>query len=303
MAILVSAIITTYKRDPDIVMRAVRSVMEQSCKDLELIVVDDSPAAFAQRARVQESIEALDGNVRYIPHPKNLGACAARNTGLQAARGTYVAFLDDDDEWMPEKIEKQLQAFTDDRISLVYCGCINRNDCSGTDTIENAKTYSGYVFDRLIIDNFVGSTSFPLIRKDRLLQIGGFDPQMKSAQDFDVWLRLAESGMFGCVEEPLVIYHIHGGQRITTTPLCRIQGQERLIQKNAGYLKTHRKAWWTRHIRLAPEYASNRQLGTALGLWIRAVIRCPQRIPTNLEMLLRVFWRYLNAVRSTAFRK
>ena len=97
---LVTVVITTYKRPPEIVNRAIQSVLMQTYPHIELIVVDDSPADYELREETARLVTGIGGNTRYIQHEKNLGACAARNTGLKHANGVYIAFLDDDDEWL-----------------------------------------------------------------------------------------------------------------------------------------------------------------------------------------------------------
>ena len=126
---MISVIITTYKRTPDIVLRAVSSVVAQTFGDWELIIVDDSPETWEIRPQIRLAVEKIaneDLRIKYIPHDKNSGACAARNTGIMHAKGEYIAFLDDDDEWVPEKLEKQLDILqkSGDNVALVYCGSV-----------------------------------------------------------------------------------------------------------------------------------------------------------------------------------
>ena len=149
-----------------------------------------------------------------------MGACVARNTGLQEARGEYIAYLDDDDEWLPEKLEKQLKIMGKTGVALVYCGCLKINDETRVYLKDSVSPqyYRGYIFDELIKKNFIESTSFPLLRTECLRKIGGFDPLMQSAQDYDVWLRIAKEYEVDYVKEPLVLYHIHPDERISTNP-------------------------------------------------------------------------------------
>lgn len=294
---LVSAIITTYCRDVRMVMRAAKSVMQQTHRNIEIIVIDDSPEDFYARDEVERAITSLSNQIIYIRHPYNMGACEARNTGLRVATGEFVAFLDDDDEWIPTKIEKQLHAFTSDDVALVYCGQILLNDVTGTSVTPTRKYKSGFVYGELVWENFVGSTSFPLIRRKSLEEIGGFDPLMQSAQDYDVWTRLAQKYKINYVAEPLVIYHLHNGEQITGNPKKRIAGQERFIEKNQEYLLKNKTAWWRRHIRLAAEYGKDRRLGCALKLWFASAIKCPGAIKENLYYLLKIVHNFFSSYR------
>lgn len=282
---MVTAVITTHKREPEIVERAIKSVLAQTHQNIELIVVDDSPADYEYRDQVRKA--AQKNGAAYIPHETCQGACVARNTGLSIAKGEYIAFLDDDDEWKPEKIEKQLTAFTDTNIALVYCGRETKNDTTDEVILQDVEFVKGRVFDKLITVNYIGSTSFPLMRTTCLREIGGFDPQMKSAQDYDVWLRLAEKYEVSFVEDSLVIYHVHSGEQISKNYMRRVSGLERLNKKNAAYLKKHRKACWIRTIKLAPEYAGNKQYGKAFGVWMKSVLLQPFNIVENMRWLYR----------------
>ena len=277
---MVSAIITTYKRDLDTLRRAINSVINQTYKDLELIVVDDSPDTYENRTAIREYVTSISEiPVSYIPHENNMGACAARNTGIDHARGEYIAFLDDDDEWLPEKTEKQLQAFIN-KVGMVYCGSKIQNDDTGYSAVNQSVFRSGNIYESLIKENYIGSTSFPLIRKDVLLDIGKFDPEMKSAQDYDVWLRIARKYNVEYVSEPLVVYHIHSGEQISKNANNKIQGLERLIQKNMDYLQDHREVLGLRVLKVTPYYVSKGKK-KALKMWLKGAMMRPLKLKSN----------------------
>ena len=123
---LVSAIITTHDRH-DLLVRAVKSVLSQTYKNLELIVVDD-----ASDQRADELLKEFNLQYIYIPKEESKGGNHARNTGILAAKGEYVAFLDDDDYWLPMKIEEQMAVMEEKQCELVYCPftkeIVNGND-------------------------------------------------------------------------------------------------------------------------------------------------------------------------------
>ena len=293
---MVSAIITTYKREPEMVLRALDSVLAQTYKDMEIIVVDDSPSDYSARGNVRNAIEKrqhenTDMNIRYIAHEKNKGACVARNTGLSIANGEYIAYLDDDDEWLPDKIEKQVKIIQKSDVALVYCGQIIKDDNSGACREGKKKYVREDAFNELLLSNFIESTSYPLIRKRCLIEIGGFDPLMQSAQDYDVWLRLAERYEIDYVPEPLVLYHEHDGERITTNPEKKISGLERINQKNARYLEMDRKLWWKRNIGISYYYSLSKNNKKALFLWFQCVKKYPENIFENSKYFL---WILIN---------
>ena len=291
---MVSVIITTYKREPAMILRALNSVLVQTYKDYEIIIVDDSPSDFVARGDVHAAIEQQQRlhpeiGIYYIPHEKNMGACAARNTGLGAAKGEYIAYLDDDDEWLPEKLEKQVRLMSDTSIALIYCGRLLKNDETDENIIEKTEYLRGNVFKTLIDHNFIGSTSFPLIRTAILKEVGGFDVLMKSSQDYDVWLRIAERYRIDYIAEPLVMYHTHAGEQITSNPQKKIDGLERLNEKYQPYLDKDKKLWWRRNIVIVPYYAKNGNRKKALKLWTTCVLKRPGVLFDNLRYFIRIF--------------
>lgn len=288
---LVTAVITTHKRKPELVERALKSILAQTYPNMEVIVVDDSPRDYEYRNLVKETVGRY--GVQYIAHDTCQGACVARNTGLEAARGTFVAFLDDDDEWMPEKIEKQIACFSSQDIALVYCGSNVLDEKTGTQYNWPLELNSGKIYDSLILGNYIGSTSFPLLRTEALRSIGGFDPLMQSAQDYDVWLRLAQKYEVSYIDEPLATYHVHEGEQITRNYVKKINGLERLNAKNAEYLMRNRKARWIREIKIAPMYAGNRQIDKALVKWAQAAVMCPEQVKENARYLFQLVKLYL----------
>ena len=292
MSKLVSAIITTYKRPVEIVFRAIESVLNQTYSSIEIILVDDSPETYGGRIVLQNEVLKYSDKIKYIQNRCNVGACASRNIGLNMANGDSIAFLDDDDEWLPEKIEYQINKMSDPDIGIVYCGRMIVDDSTGEISTENLVGHSGYVFDKLIFNNFIGSTSYPLIKREALFEVEGFDPLMKSAQDYDLWLRLAKKFKVDFVNVPLVKYHVHEGERISTNFKSRISGQERLIEKNMEYLRQNRKAWWWRLLRLSFQYAQSKQLKPTVKVWIKACAKQPFRVSTNVRYLLYIFYHY-----------
>ncbi len=289
----VTAVITTHKREPEIVQRALESVLMQTYPEMEVIVVDDSPSDYPRRNDVAKLVRSYHKQgVLYIPHQKCQGACVARNTGLAHATGEFIAFLDDDDQWTPEKISLQLEAFTDDTIALVYSGQVVLDESSGNRSVSKTQYHSGQVYEKLIYNNFIGSTSIPLLRTSALRSIGGFDPLMQSSQDYDVWLRLAQAFSVAYVEGALVVYHTHPGERISTNFKKKISGLERINEKNQECLKKDKRARWIRTVKLVPMYAGDGQLGKALRCWVKVVFTCPGQVKTNLRYLVRAFKCY-----------
>ena len=289
---LVSAIITTHNRSTETVLRAVNSVLSQTYENMELIVVDDSTSEYPHRQDVENTVRGASDRILYIKHPTSRGANAARNTGLAYAKGYYVAFLDDDDEWSPNKIEEQLKGFTDNTIALVYCGMVIINEKQDKRRERKSPFKKGYVYNELLKKNFIGSTSNPLLKRACIDRVGYFDIDLRSSQDYDLWLRLAKQYAVNYIEKPLLFYHIHNNARITTDFDKQISGKERIIEKYYDDIERNNKIWHMKHMTLVVLYAHKRLRKKAFSLWIRCVKKCPSEIIDHSKLLLLILFGF-----------
>ncbi len=194
---LVSVVIPTYKRQSQL-RQAINSVDEQTYDNIEIIVVDDDPAS-----ELRET--ALDlGAQKYIQHSENRGVSYSRNDGIRASDGEYVAFLDDDDLWMRNKIEKQVELLTasDETYGMVYGGYHVENPSGGRKTVVPDTT--GDVYDNLLEQNFV-STPTVMVKSECFDEVGLFDESLDFGEDWEMWLRIAKQYHVGVVREPLAV--------------------------------------------------------------------------------------------------
>jgi glycosyltransferase involved in cell wall biosynthesis len=224
-SVSVSVVIPTYNRS-GVLGRAIDSVLAQTHEKLELLVVDD--ASTDSTAKLVKDYD--DPRVRHIPHQKNRGANVARNRGILASRGEYVAFLDDDDCWKPPKLEKQVEVFASSttQLGLVYTGR-EVYDAEGY-VNKNLPSDDGEVFDSLLRRNFIPSET-PLVRRACFSESGLFDPNMKSCQDWDMWLRIAQRYLVGYVPEVLAETHRDSKNRISDDFGRKCQGTIFMIRK------------------------------------------------------------------------
>ncbi|MFN6962560.1 MAG: glycosyltransferase family 2 protein [Pyrinomonadaceae bacterium] len=202
----VSAIIPNYNYSR-FIAEAVSSALSQTHEDIEVIVVDDGSTDDSLKV-----LEQFGDRIKVIVN-KNSGVSTARNTGVAASTGEYVAFLDADDVWLPKKIEKQLAKFQEDReIGLVTCAMrYVRPD--GTVYGLSDDGMEGWVSEellRLARGVVVGAGSTALMRKDLFETIGGFDPRLTTSADWELSYRAARLKKVGFVREPLALYRIHG---------------------------------------------------------------------------------------------
>src|SRR5262249_46010737 len=142
--------------------------------------------------------------------------------GIKLSRGQWVAFLDDDDEWMPHKLERQLQALEANRTAVACsCGYIVRSAGSASRLVAvRAKT----TVQELLTNNWLGGASVCVCASEALRAIGGFDPSLRAGQDLDLWVRLRQLGEVAVCAEILVLHRAHAGPRITTDMQSQYQG-------------------------------------------------------------------------------
>ena len=179
--------------------------MSQTYKEIECIVVDDKSSDDTKEVCVcYPSIQYI-----YIPPEESKGGNYARNKGIDASRGEYVAFLDDDDAWMPTKIEEQMNVALSSGCNLIYCGW-RVEDISKDGEIsfidELPHTNGRGDFSKRIFERIPATTSELLIKRDILLNIGCFDENLKFWQEYELLIRLAQETQFDYVNAPLIIY-------------------------------------------------------------------------------------------------
>ncbi len=185
---LVTVIIPSFNR-ASIVGRAIRSVLGQTYPNWELLVVDDASTDGTER----EVRSYSDKRITYIRHHQNRRVSAARNTGIRSAHGEYVSFLDDDDEWLPEKLAEEVEVLrnSDPEVGLVYTGKTVYDE-HGQVLQVRIPTLSGWVYDAMLDRHFIGSPSRVTVKKQVLDRVAGFDETFVNCQDYDLWLRVAK---------------------------------------------------------------------------------------------------------------
>ena len=234
---LVSAIITTHDRQ-DLLVRAVKSVLSQTYKNLELIVVDD-----ASDERADELLREFNLQYIYIPKEESKGGNHARNTGILAAKGEYIAFLDDDDYWLPTKIEEQMAVMEEKQCELVYCPKTSEIITNDNDIIYvHASPNPALTGDmrRKILYNICTTTSCILVKKNALLEVGMFDVNLKYWQEYELTIRLAQRTSFYYAWKDLVVY------RVDTSDKNRLTNKFNEWQKSVRYIYTkHRNLYQT----------------------------------------------------------
>jgi glycosyltransferase involved in cell wall biosynthesis len=225
----VSVIVPCYNRG-DRVVACVESALRQTFEDIEVVVVDDHSSD-----DTRERVGSIpDPRVRYLRHDVNRGGNAARNTGIAAARGELIAFLDSDDRWAPDKLERQVRLLQErgGRYGLCYTWVILR-DPSGEELGRTGRAIDGLAVPELLVENSIGTFSSVVARRDLLVQVGGLDEKMRSCQDWDLYVRLNAITGVCCVREHLVDYEQNrtDRHRISANPASIVLGRRRMLQK------------------------------------------------------------------------
>ncbi len=205
---IISVVIPCYNAEKYI-KETIESVLNQDNENFELIIVDDGSQDDSEK--IIKSFK--DKRIRYI-YQKNAGVSAARNKGITNAFGRYIAFLDSDDLFLEANLRKKIEILESNKsISLIHSAEI-KFDTFTQEIIEIVKGKQGEVLDDLLSlsTNVIHSPSSVIASKAVLDKLGGFDPNLSTSADWDMWVRLASITSFAYLEEPLVKYRVHPAQ-------------------------------------------------------------------------------------------
>ncbi len=280
---LVSVVIPTHNRAP-LVIRAIASVLGQTFADLECIVVDDGSTD-----NTGEVVRGIaDGRLLYLKNEVAAGAPASRNRGLRQAQGRYIALLDDDDEWLPEKLEKQLRLFDSapERVGLVHSGFYHVSAASNAIVLTYEPVHRGAVYAELLKGCILGSPT-PLIKRECFKQAGGFDESLPGCQDWDMWLRIARICEFDFIPEPLAKHYIHGMQ-ISASLDAKIDARSRLLSKHAADIGKYPRIHYAHLKALAILYFLKGESSRGRRFLLEAVRTCPAQVTGYIHLLLSI---------------
>ena len=209
MAPLVSVVIPAYNRKHTL-KRSIDSVLRQTYRNFEIILVDDCSTDGTMEFMEAEYGAVSDVNIVCVRNDCNLGAAGSRNVGVSYAKGDYIAFHDSDDEWYPDKLKKQMLHFMkcDSGVGAVYSAFyLNEKKKVVCPPKEGKMSWkSGYIFHSLLIRPLVGMITL-VVRKRVLLEVGGFNEQLNSMEDYELTIRIARKYEIDLVDEILAVAH------------------------------------------------------------------------------------------------
>jgi len=229
----VSVIIPTRDR-PEMLAAALDSVFRQTRLPEEVVVVDDaSPVSYAGVLGRLATPSGVDLAYHRLERPQ--GGGAARNYGARRARGAVLMFLDDDDTWLPPKVENQLRILEErPEVGLVYSGR-QVVDERGKHLFTVTPQLEGRIHKALLQRNHIGITSAVAVRKDVFWKAGGFDPELPARQDYDLWLRVTACTVVAADPQPTVRWLVHSraGRQLSSRPDKYEQAVQYLLKKYA----------------------------------------------------------------------
>lgn len=268
---VVSVVIPAYNR-AHLISRAIASVLNQTYQDFEIIVVDD-----ASSDNIEEIVNSLDDErIRYIRHATNKGAGAARNSGITAAQGIYIALLDSDDEWFPEKLEKQVDRFdlSGEKTGVVYNGHLIVAENTNEIIARNFPTVRGNVYIHALRYCLVGGGSTAMVKRECFQKAGLFDERLPSLEDWELWIRIAKICEFDFIPDILTKRYIHG-QQLTTTLKGKIKARREIIKKHYPDLSRYPSILADHLNRLGVLYSYESNLAEARRLFLKSIIKRP----------------------------
>ncbi|MCU1451723.1 MAG: glycosyltransferase like 2 family protein [Acidimicrobiales bacterium] len=229
MTSVVTVVVPTRNRSRRVV-EAVASAQTQTLRDIEILVVDD--ASTDDTVATIGAVAAADPRVRILRQQVRSGAPAARNRGLDERRGEFVAFLDDDDRWLPTKLERQVACLRA-RPDVVLVGCHHRIVNEGDGRHLDFRGPTAFTADELLWVNTLGGASNVIVVPERIADPVRFDPDFPAYQDWDFYLRCVRFGAAALVPDVLCEYVVHEDpERLTNQLPKRLAGHELLLQRH-----------------------------------------------------------------------
>lgn len=269
----VSIIIPTYNRS-ELLRSAIESALEQTFTDFEIIVSDDKST---DNTRIVVH-DFSDERIKYILHKGKKGPSATRNTAILASAGEYIAFLDDDDKWFPDKLQKQVDVLdcSAPNVCGVYTKSLKIDIMTGRIISSNPETdkVSGNLLYQLIIKSPI-HTPTVLVRKSCLEEVGLFDETMSYMEDLDLWIRLSMNWDFEYISKPSTKVYVHGIAHLSRNLVLQTAGRERLLRKYNQLFKKNRKSWGKLYVCLGAQYCQLKEMKKGRKNLIKGIIKYP----------------------------
>lgn len=272
---MVTCVITTFNRSVDILKEALNSILNQSYQKIEIIIIDDNCDSHLsdQISLFLKSINCP--KIKYYKNYKNLGAQYSRNRALSYAKGDYISFLDDDDEWLPEKLSEQLKLFRlNPKAGMVYCDYKILQLPSKNQKIVRTLSPKKPLED-IFFENFIGSMSFPLIKTSVLRKVGGFDLNLQASQDLDLWIRIINNSKIVKSDKILALYKNHQENQISKNQMFKFKSREYINLKYQDIISKNKKIRLYRQLVLLRTFKQKNSMLRLYIEWTKTFISHP----------------------------
>lgn len=254
------------------IMQSINSILAQTYTDYEIIVIDDNSTD-----NTKEALKIYEGKIRYFFRGGH-GAAASRNFGISQAQGEYIAFLDDDDLWLPQHLEINVSILEKNPAIAFVCGdahVINEHGEMKKTLIKPPELTE--TFETLLEGNFVLNLT-STIRKKIFLDYGGYDQKLVNKEDYDLWLRVAKNYKFKHSGQISALYREHGHQ-LTSRLEAGLKDHQKILAKpeiiqGVSFFLKHR-AFARIYYRFGKDFLKEGKLREAGACFIRAILHCP----------------------------
>ncbi|WP_254565641.1 glycosyltransferase family A protein [Oscillatoria sp. HE19RPO] len=298
MSPTISIVIPAYNAAATI-LQTLDSVFQQTFSDFEVLVINDGSTD--QTLDLLQTIE--DKRLQIFTY-ENRGVSVARNRGISYARGEFIAFLDADDLWSPDKLELQFAALQEHpEAGVAYSWNYYQYETPAKSYAETSNSFQGNVYADLLIKNFIQNGSNPLVRKEAVASVGLFDPTLKSCQDWDYYLRLAQNWPFVLVPKVQVIYRQSANSATSNIEvmeyylLLLINRTFESVPQELKPLKNQSLSWVYQYIAehyLKSQKATLKQLsGVGIKLCKTIYLHPPHLLEEYTQSLIRMFLKQL----------
>jgi len=230
---LISIIIPTYNREK-LILNALDSIFNQTFQDYEILIIDD-----ASTDNTEQVIKELNHpKIKYLKLEKNSGQCIARNFGAKRAQGQFIAFLDSDDEWLPQKLENQVRIFNEgsDRLGAVYGYSYQKDVIKDETVLRDSGYFRGDIHGKMLTGFCPPTPSLFVVKRSAFESVQGFDEALITFVDLDLWLRISEKHDFDYVEEPIITKFEQIGDQYINNFDKRYRGYHLFMKKWSNYI-------------------------------------------------------------------
>lgn len=278
----VSVVIPAYNR-ARFITTAIDSVLDQTYRDFEIIVVDDGSTD-----QTQEKLESYGDRIINHSYTPNRGVSYARNRGIELAQGKYIAFLDSDDYWLPEKLQKQTEFFRNNpEYSIVATQCLVNvidDDLNTIKYIEKDELHHQLTYAKIFLRPFIMPSSI-LMEKECFNVVGDFDENRRVLEDIDLYLRLAQKYKIGFINEPLTVFtrgHEKERRESLSVRLNRLEVSEKNYNPDLIPKRLYKKRISSLHAHIGKHYVRQGEI---------------QKGRDSLAKALAADWRNLRAMK------